>query len=145
MFALINVTRIEHVTRYGRRVGAVDQKRRKNLVLFSFSASPHTSTPETGSQAPHLDAFDFNLAPCQIQVRQVAVGLQSFGQDLDFAALRRGRNGQRLAAPRLHGGIVHASVHSAKHLSGEIQLRNAGLVQDSHQRLAMQSRFDGMT
>ena len=116
--------RIEKTTCYGRRVGVVDQKSRKNLNRI-----PH--------QAPHLDAFDLNLAHFQIQVCHVAVGLQSFRQDLHFAALRRGRNGQRLAAPRLHGGNVHASV--AIVFSGEIQLRNAGLVQDSCQRLAIQS------
>ena len=100
---------------HGRRVGAVDQKSRKNPGSRAIVISEHTATPETRipHQAPHLDAFDSNLAKFQIQVGHVAVALQSFRQDLHFAALRRGRNGQRLAAPRLHGGNVHASVLSA--------------------------------
>ena len=48
------------------------------------------------------------------------------------------QKGQRLAAPRLHGGNVHASV--PRHVfSREVQLSNARLVQDSCQRLAIQS------
>ena len=55
-----------------------------------------------------------------------------------MAALRRGRNGQRLAAPRLHGGNIQDSVEKAV-FSGEVELRNASLVQDSCQRLAIQA------
>ena len=140
-------------------------------VQTSSATSTQTSTVfEAGSKSLSrtttkkinplgLDAFDTDAAALQIQMRHGSIDLQhlshllakckcarhlfDFGQDLHFAALRRGRNGQRLAAPRLHGGNVHASVSEI--LSREVQLRNAGLVQDSCQRLAVQSRFDGMT
>ena len=54
------------------------------------------------------------------------------------------QNGQRLAAPRLHSGIVHESVKEEV-FSGKVQLRNAGLVQDGCHGLAIQSSKTGCT
>ena len=138
---------IEKVACYRGRVGAVFFKKVGRIwgrAVVHLSRTHFHTWNRIPHQAPHLDASDFNPAVCQIHVGHVAVALQSFGQDLHVAALRRGRNGQRLAAPRLHGGNVHESVEP-RVFSGEIQLRNAGLVQDSCQGLAMQWRFDGMT
>ena len=136
MYVLINVTpnRACYVLpRQSRWCGSKkSEESGRDIVNLSTLLRLKPGSPH---QAPHLDAFDSNIALFQIQVRHVAVGLQSFRQDLHFAALRRGRNGQRLAAPRLHGGNVRDSVANEV-LSGEIQVRNAGLVQDSCQRLA---------
>ena len=137
--SILQTTHATTSTHLGPKSGSPRlQKLPQVLELFQFLASPeHLTFPVLRATAPDLDAFDLNPAFFQIQVRHVAVALQSFRQDLHLAALRRGRNGQRLAAPRLHGGNIHASV--AIVFSGEVQLHNAGLVQDTCQRLAIQS------
>ena len=49
---------------------------------------PRATFPVLRATAPDLDAFDLNPAFFQIQVRHVAVALQSFRQDLHFAEVR---------------------------------------------------------
>ena len=139
---------IEKATCYhGGRVGAVDQKKSEESgkVLVHLLTLLHLKPDPTPGSPPWCLRLRSRTIPNSSASRGRCSPKLWPGPALCSAP--ESQNGRRLAAPRLHGGNVHASFVPV--FSGQVQLRNAGLVQDSCQRLAIRSskkrlQFDGM-